>query len=230
MALHRLQDVANRLSEELTEVVIAKDEVIDAVLTRLSQRLLDKLVAVLEKLHVPDEDGQVPVFCFTLKYDTRNGAFHGVSRPHSVCDFDLPSRTLTWTGTNVGISGTGNWGYSYLCCSADNGNFSVCVTDISFLLKVEIVKDAGGYLALRFDEESYLKLGEVYFEADGGGAIGSCAERIFRTVARPWVLQKVLDNVKRVAEEKAKEALHSVVDRPMFNHWPFNQIHFVDKI
>lgn len=230
MALHRLQGVAHHLSEELAEVVIGKDEVIDSVLTKLSQRLLDKLIAALEKLHVPDESGQIGVYCFTLKYDTRNGAFHGVGHPHSVCDFDLPSRTFTWTGTDVGISGSGNWGYSYLCCSTDSGNFSVCVTEISFLLKVAIVKDDDGHLALRFDEESYLKLGKVYFEADGGGTIGWCAARAFRALARPWVLRKVLDTVKRVAEEKARDALHSVVDGPMFDHFPFNQIHFIDKI
>lgn len=205
MALKALEKKAHDMSEELLEQALSK----------ISDKLLDELIPYLDNLCLPDYEGQAPTCLSTLNYETSDVRTGKLTDPESTIDID--GNKIHWMVKNIGISGSGNWKYSYLCVFGGGGNFDLTATCISTTTSVAITRENGRFGVKLL--ECKCTLGKVEFHVDGG-ALCACVRCMYHCLARPELYKTLL----RLLKEGIEEVLEKTV--PGFHliekYWPFD--------
>lgn len=191
------------------------EELLEQALSKISDKLLDELIPYLNNLCLPDFEGQTPVFISTLHYETSNVRAGNLTDPESTIDID--GNKIHWNVKNIGVSGSGNWKYSYLCMFGGDGKFDLTATGITTTASVAISKDKGRFGVKLV--ECKCTLGKVEFNFDGG-ALCACMRCAYHCLAQPELYKALL----RLLKEGIEEVVEKTV--PGFHliekYWPFD--------
>lgn len=174
-----------------------------------SEKLLTELVKQLLRINLPDTEGETPVMCSNVEFGTAKSGVSHVDNPRSVVTFK--DSLIHWDLSNLGVVGSGNWNYHYLC-GGETGKFDVSHTGIRGVVTIALEKK-GGKVECKV-RDSNIKFGNP--DANfSGGALCSCCRMIFMGKVYDIItkdVQQKLENGVRRAVENSVPAVRCIED------------------
>lgn len=204
-------EASKRMLEEAAQEVAKK--LLARAATLASQRLLDELLPRLEDLRLPDHHGQAELLVSDVHFKTSDAIISRVHRPESFVSID--ENIISWTLTNIGLSGTGNWAYDFIAAQ-DNGGFDLSIGGMSGAVSIALERDDRGRIDMRL-KKCDVTFGETDVQFTGG--VGCfCLMLVFELVVKPELSRIVPDLLKRGVKEIVENTVPQL--RYFEEYWP----------